>query len=150
MTVPGWHEWRHRALGLGRKLSGWPLVLGLLACGADGRYVMIGTARAPSASGIVEVDDIGGGSTQVAVHIEFLHPPSRLQEGLTRFVVWFVPGSGGTVRGGALRFDPEARTGDLTATSPFMDFEVKVTAERDDQPRAPSEFVVATQKISID
>lgn len=146
MTVPSWPK----ARGFGRKLSGWSLALWLLACGADGRYVVIGTARAPSASGIVEVDDIGGGSTQVAVHIEYLHPPSRLQDGFAHYVVWFVPKSGGPVRGGMLRFDPEARTGDLTATSPFMDFEVRVTAERDEKPAAPSEFVIATQRIAID
>jgi hypothetical protein len=146
MSVPFWPK----ARGLGRKLSGWGLVLWLVACGADGRYVVIGTARAPSASGIVEVDDIGGGSTQVAVHVEHLHPPSRLQDGLTHYVVWFVPTSGAAVRAGALRFDPEARTGDLTETCPFMEFEVRITAERDAEPRAPSELVIATQRISID
>jgi hypothetical protein len=146
MTVPTWPN----ALTLGRRLTGWSLALLLCACGADGRYVVIGSARAPSASGVVEVDDIGGGSTQVAVHLEYMHPPSRLQDGLSQYVVWFVPKSGAPVRGGTLRFDPEARTGDLTATSPFMDFEVRITAERDSRPAAPSEFVVATQQISID
>jgi hypothetical protein len=146
MTIPTWPK----ARALGRKLSGWGLGLWLVACGADGRYVVIGTARAPSASGIVEVDDIGGGGTQVAVHIESLHPPSRLQDRLSHYVVWFVPTSGAPVRGGALRFDPEARTGDLTETSPFTEFEVRVTAERNSKPAAPSEFVIATQRISID
>ena len=146
MTVPSWPS----ARAFGRKLSGWGIALWLVACGADGRYVMIGTARAPSASGVVEVDDIGGGNTQVAVHIEHLHPPGRLRDGLAHYVVWFVPKSGAPARGGALRFDPEARTGDLTATSPFMDFEVRVTAERENSPAAPSEHVIASQPITID
>jgi len=122
----------------------------LLACGADGRYVVIGTARAPSASGIVEVDDIGSGATQVAVHLEYLHPPSRLQEGLRSYVVWFVPPAGAPLRGGALRYDPEARTGDLTETAPFMEFMVKITAERDARPPTASNLVIATQNVSID
>jgi hypothetical protein len=138
--------------GRGRRLPGWPLLLclGLAACGADGRYVVIGSAAAPSASGIVEVDDIGGGNTQVAVHVEHLHPPARLKDGYGHFVVWFVPGAGAPVRAGALRYDSEARTGDLTETSPFREFEVRITAEKDSRPAAPSEVVVATQAVAID
>jgi hypothetical protein len=82
--------------------------------------------------------------------MEHLHPPSRLQEGYSHFVVWFVPKTGAPVRAGALRFDPEARTGDLTATSPFMQFEVRITLERDDRPAAPSELVVGTQDVALD
>jgi hypothetical protein len=111
--------------------------------------VVIGTARAPSASGIVEADASGDGAT-VSVHLDFLHPPSRLQEGLSSYVVWFVPPAGAPVRAGALRYDPEARTGDLTETAPFMEFMVKITAERDARPAAPSELVIATQNVSID
>src|SRR5688572_21619618 len=59
------------------------------ACGADGRFVMLGSARAPSTSGIVEVDDLGGTSAQVAVHLEFLHPPNRLAPDLKSYVAWF-------------------------------------------------------------
>ncbi len=122
----------------------------LSACGADGRYVMIGTAKAPSASGIVEVDDIGGDSSQVAVHLEFLHPPAKIEPTLTRYVVWFVPQVGSAVRAGALVYDPVARTGDLTQTSPFHHFTVKVTAERDERPARPGEVVIATQDVRID
>ena len=120
------------------------------ACGADGRYVMLGTAKAPSASGIVEVDDIGGDSSQVAVHLEFLHPPDKLGPSLTRYVVWFVPLVGSAVRAGALTYDPIARTGDLTQTSPFHHVTVKVTAERDDRPARPGDVVIATQDVRLD
>jgi hypothetical protein len=130
------------------------LCLVLAACGADGRFVMIGTAKAPSASGIVELDDIGGGSSQVAVHLEFLHPPGKLDPSLTRYVVWFVPlpgsGAGSAVRAGALVYDPVARTGDLTQTSPFHAFTVKVTAERDERPARPGNVVIATQDVRLD
>jgi hypothetical protein len=122
----------------------------LFACGADGRYVTIGTAAAPSASGIIEADDVGDGRTQVAVHLDYLHPPTRLSQGLAYYVVWFVPKGGPAVRGGALRYDSAQRTGDLTETAPFRDFEVLITAERDSKPASPSEFVIATQNIAID
>jgi len=129
------------------------LFLGLLwlcACGADGRYVVIGTTRAPGASGIVEVDDLGATTAQVAVHIEFLHPPDRLDPALTRYVVWFIPKTGGAVRAGALNYDSVRRTGDLTQTSPFHHFSLEVTAEHDDKPSKPSAFVIATQTVNVE
>lgn len=131
-------------------LPGLLLGLALFSCGADGRYVMLGTAKAPSASGIVELDDIGGGSSQVAVHLEFLHPPEKLDPSLTRYVVWFVPPAGSAVRAGALHFDAVARTGDLTRTSPFHHFKVMVTAERDEHPARPGSVVIATQDVQVD
>jgi hypothetical protein len=122
----------------------------LSACGADGRFVLLGSARAPSASGIVEVDDLGGDSAQVAVHLEYLHPPGRLDSSLKSFVVWFVPPVGGAVRAGTLRYDSALRTGDLTQTSPFHHFTLLVTAEREQKPPKPSAYVVATQEVIVD
>ena len=122
----------------------------MLACGADGRFVVIGTARAPSASGIVEVDEIDGGSTFVTIHLEHLHPPERLAPGHTAYVVWFQGVGGAPMRAGTLAYDPNERTGDLSETSSSHDFIVKVTVERDENPATPSEFVIATQEVSTD
>lgn len=121
-----------------------------LGCGADGRFVVIGTARAPSTSGIIEVDDIDGGSTLVTVHLEHLHPPNRLAEDFKSYVVWFESEDGSALRAGELRYDPDARTGDLAETSPMTSFVVKVTAERAKTSSTPSDFVIATRKVSID
>jgi len=122
----------------------------LAACGADGRFVLLGSARAPSASGIVEVDDLGGSNAQVAVHLEYLHPPGRLDSSLKTFVVWFVPPVGGAVRAGTLRYDSAQRTGDLTVTSPFHRFTLLVTAEREQKPPKPSAYVIATQEVIVE
>lgn len=121
-----------------------------VACGADGRFVLLGSARAPSASGIVEVDDLGGDNAQVAVHLEFLHPPDRLDPQLKTYVVWFVPPAGGAVRAGTLRYDSAQRTGDLTQTSPFHHFTLLVTAEREPKPPKPSSYVIATQEVLVE
>jgi hypothetical protein len=126
----------------------WCIAVG--ACGADARYVVIGTARAPSASGIVEIDDIDGGNTLVTIHLEYLHPPNRLDRGYTTYVVWFQGEGGAPMRAGALSYDAEARTGDLSETSPMQKFVVKVTAERDANPSRPSEYVIATQEVAIE
>jgi hypothetical protein len=112
--------------------------------------VVIGTARAPSTSGIIEVDDIDGGSALVTVHLEHLHPPNRLADDYKSYVVWFESPNGSAIRAGELRYDVDARTGDLAETSPMHSFVVKVTAERDDTSSTPSDFVIATREVAID
>lgn len=122
---------------------------GLLAsaCGAP-RVIVIGTARAPSASGYVEVNGTTDTTTKVTVHLEFLHPVDTLDPALHAYVVWFVNGKNPPVRAGALTYDPEKRTGILKAVAAYRKFVVKVTAEANDTPSAPSDFVVATQDVS--
>jgi hypothetical protein len=122
----------------------------LSSCGVDGRYVVIGTARAQSTSGTVEVDQLDAGSTQVAVHLEHLYPPNRLGRAYTRYGVWFVPPTGTSVWGGELKFDRDERTGDLTATSPFRRFTVRITVEGAERATAPNPVVIAEQEIALD
>lgn len=123
--------------------------LSLAACGADGRYVVLGTPHAASASGTIEVDALDGGSTQVALHLEFLPAPGRVAEGSSVFVVWFVPDKGAAVRGGVLRYNQDDRIGDLSATSPFNHFTLKLTAEHDPNARSPSENLIVAQAIQV-
>lgn len=126
------------------------LGLTLAACGADARYIVIGSARAPSASGIVELEELDEGSTLVTVHIDYLHPPAKIDPQATQYVVWFEGATGAALRAGSLRYNPEARTGDFTATSPFDELTVKVTAEHDASPATPSATVIATQSVRIE
>lgn len=128
------------------------LLLALLlgACGPDVRRIVIGDARgASSASGFVDADEADGGS-EVTLHLQYLQPPATAGEGITHYVAWFQGPSGQPVRGGALAYNPEERTGDLTATAPFTDFTVKVTAERDATPLTPSATVIASQSVRIE
>jgi hypothetical protein len=121
----------------------------LSACGADARYIVIGSARAPSSSGFVEADEADGGAA-VTLHMQHLHPPATVEEGITQYVAWFQGPSGQPVRAGALKYNPEERTGDLVAHAPFLDFTVKVTAERDAAPLTPSATVIASQSVRIE
>ena len=135
-------SWRRVGLGL--------CALWFAACGADGRYIVLGTPRAPATSGTVEVDALDAGSTQVSIHLDYLHPPSQVARDYDRYLVWFLPKTGGKpVLGGQLNFDPAQRTGDLTATSPFRQFGLEITAERRANPAAPSDYVVASQDIKV-
>lgn len=148
MAVP---SWRSVLLAWGRNLIVGSMAMAPLwaACGADSRYVVIGTARAQSAGGTIEVDDLAGDSTQVSVHLEHLYPPNRLGRNLTRYGVWFVPPTGTPVWGGELKFDREERTGDLTATSPFRRFTVRITAEPADRSAVPSQALIIAQEIAL-
>lgn len=112
--------------------------------------MIIGSTHAPSASGTIEVDELDGNNTQVAIHLEYLYPPSRVADRMTTYIAWFLPPSGSAVRGGVLKYNSEQRTGDLSATSPFRHFTVKITAERDAHASAPSENVTASQEILVE
>lgn len=122
-------------------------VLAGTACGGD-RYIVIGSARAPSACGFVEVDGTTDKSTKVTVHLEQLHQVDSLDPALHAYVVWFENGQDAAVRAGTLKYKPEDREGELKATAPYRKFVVKVTAEANDTPSAPSAFVVADEQIS--
>jgi hypothetical protein len=127
------------------------LVLGLSVAGAacgGVRYILIGTAQAPSACGFVELTGKTDTTTKLKVHVEQLHPVDTLDPSMHAYVVWFESGKDAAVRAGALKYKPEDRLGDLTAVAPYRKFVVKVTAEANDTPSVPSAFVVASEEIS--
>lgn len=119
----------------------------LAACSGAGRYIVLGSPKVPSTSGVVEVEALDGGSSLVSVHLEHLPPPSRLSEPFEAYVVWFEGDKDQAIRAGVLRYDPDSRTGDLSETSPLTDFTIKVTAEADQGATRPGAFVVASQAV---
>ena len=129
------------------RVPAWTLALALAACGAD-RYIVIGTAQAPSACGFVELNGTTDQSTQLRVRLEHLHPVDSLDPALHAYVVWFESGKDAAVRAGALKYRPDDRLGELRAVSPYRKFVVKVTAEANDTPSIPSSFVIASEEIS--
>jgi hypothetical protein len=123
-----------------------------LGCGGD-RYIVVGSARAPSVSGWVTIEDASESSALVTVHLEQLHPVKNLDPALRSYVLWFEPKDGGSskaVRGGSLRYKADDRVGEVQARSPFGKFVVKVTAEANDTPGTPSDFVVASEEITLE
>jgi len=136
---------RRSALGLVLFLLG--TALAQAGCGGD-RYIVVGTARAPSVSGWVTLD-----GNQITVHLEQLHPPSALDPNLRAYVVWFDSGQGGGAQAkpvGSLKYRPDERSGELRAKAPFGKFVVKVTAEANDKPAAPSDLLVASQELTLE
>jgi hypothetical protein len=130
-------------------LATWLLAFAALGCGSD-RYIVVGTVRAPSTSGYVVVETSGTTSAKVKVHMEQLHQVDSLDPSLHAYVVWFEAGKAAPVRAGALHYRPDDRVGELDAISPFRKFIVKITAEANDKPSAPSGFVIASQAVSAD
>lgn len=115
-------------------------------CGGD-RYIVIGSARAYSTAGWVEVSKASDSTSRVDLRLQYLHPVDSLDPSLHAYVVWFEDGKSAPVRAGSLKYVPDERVGELKATSPYRKFVVKVTAEANDRVSVPSTFVVATQDI---
>jgi hypothetical protein len=122
--------------------------VGASACGAD-RFIVIGTAQAPSTSGFIEVED-DGNPAEIKVHLEHLHPVDRLDATKNAYVAWLDSGEGAPRYAGVLRYDANTRVGELVTESPFRKFIVKVTAEANDKPASPGDLVVATQEVALD
>jgi hypothetical protein len=126
-------------------------LLGFAALGCGGeRYIVVGTARAPSTSGFFVLKGDSKTSTRVKVHMAQLHPVDSLDPSLHAYVVWFESGKATPVRAGSLHYLANDRVGELDAVSPFRKFIVKITAEANDKPATEGPFVVASQAVSAD
>ncbi len=128
-------------------LATYTLVAG---CGSD-RYIVIGTTKAPSASGFVEIEHDNASGATFEVHMEQLHPVSQLDPSRACYVVWVEQTGQAPARVGVLRYNPDERSGVLKhARANSRKFVVKITAEATPTPKAPSDFAVASEEIKLD
>jgi hypothetical protein len=126
----------------------WLLIICAAACGTD-RFIAVGMARAPSVAGWVDAEKTEDGA-QLTLRLEHLHPAEHVDPELHAYVVWIDDGKQPAVRAGVLTYRPERRLGQASVHSPYRKFIVKVTAEANDTPSAPSDFVVVSEQISTD
>jgi hypothetical protein len=119
-----------------------------LSCGGPPGVVLIGSARAASADGLVDAKKIGDRGTRVTVHMERLPSPEQLGPGLKYYVVWFEGDGGKPIKAGSLRYEPETRIGDLVRICVFREFRIRITAERSIDVTAPSDLIIAERAIS--
>lgn len=124
------------------------LSLALVGCGGPAQFALVGSGGAAGADGNVQLEDVDGGNHLLTIHVEHLPPPDRLAEGLTMYAVWLVANGAAPVKAGHLDFDAESRMGNLVATTPLNDFELKVTAESDANATTPGSTVVLTRQIT--
>lgn len=127
------------------------LMLGLLAsmalaaCGGPGEHTVQGTQLAPGADAHITADvDPDASTTRVAVNIEHLPPPDRIDAGSERFVVWQRPSSTAPWRRvGVLDYNADRRHGSLAETTvPYASFELLITVEKQSSAQSPSSAVV--------
>lgn len=129
------------------KLSLFALLLS--GCGGPSEYIITGTERSAGTDGLVTVEVIEG-NRMVTVVMEHLPPASRVSETATLYVVWIKPQGGTPSMAGRLEYDDDERTGTMRATTPHTNFELLITAENDATVAAPSDIVVARQRVEED
>ena len=116
-------------------------------CGGGSSYSVIGTPRAPDADGQVSLEGIEGGNRLVKIQLQHVPPPSRLGPGLTVYVVWFTANGQAPVKAGLLAFDEGSRKGNLVATTPLRNFQLRITAERAQDVASPGETTILERQI---
>ena len=118
-----------------------------VSCSGTTEYLMVGGSSAPGADGMIIVEEIDRGNTLVTIHMERLPPPKQIGDEINSYLVWFEGYNKKPIRAGVLTYRSETRTGDITKTCPYRDFIMKITAERDDNAKKPSELVIAERTI---
>lgn len=116
-------------------------------CGGGSAYTVIGTPRAPDADGTVTVEPIEGGNRLVKIQLQHVPPPARLGPGLAVYVVWFTANGQAPVKAGLLAFDEGSRRGNLMATTPLRNFQLRITAERTQDVASPGETTILEKPI---
>lgn len=122
-------------------------LLALSACGGPSEYVIVGTARAAGADGVITVEATES-NNMLSIEVENLAPPGRISEGTTVYVVWFKAPTGSPTAQGTLEYDPDDRIGRFTATSPHPELQVIVSAEVDATANSPSEVIILRQDVT--
>ena len=122
----------------------------LFGCAGSLRYMTPGTEKAVGADAeIVAAVDSGQNTTKFDIHATHLAPPGRLVDGADTFVVWVRrDNSQPFLRVGTLRYDPNAREGEMhEATVPETSFQLIISAETGPFPGAPSQVVAFEQVV---
>ena len=122
----------------------------LSGCGGTLHYALQGNGQATGADVNVAADvNEETAFTRLTIKAEHLPPPERLEQSGTAFVVWTRPSDGTWQRVGALSYDADERSGELTQASvPLIAFDLMVTAEKTPSPHVPSTAIIASQHVA--
>lgn len=124
-----------------------PLILGMagainLSCAAQAEHLAVGRHPAPGADAEITLVETDAGDQDVHIQVSHLPPPERIDTSFTHYLIWFAP-EGRTRRlVGTLDYDRGTRRGEFVTRSAFDRFEVLMTAEREEEPREPSDAVI--------
>ncbi|MCA9529659.1 MAG: hypothetical protein KC543_05960 [Myxococcales bacterium] len=127
-----------------------------IGCASSRPYMVVGTARAESVSGVARVD-ADARPPRVDLELDHLPSPEHIAPGHAAYVVWLLGPAAAAAHGGqpsvlargTLQYDEASREGRLSMVAPVRSFELRVTAERDASVSGPSDLVVASQQIGV-
>lgn len=122
-------------------------VLAVTGCNRPADYAVVGSTDVPSVHGEVRIEKIDRGQLLFTVQLDQLPPPSRIESGLTHYVLWFVVVGEDPQRQTALEYDAAALVGRASVPTSLRDFEMRVTAENTPEPNTPSFLLIASQQI---
>ncbi len=122
----------------------------LLGCSGPMEYQMEPGQRTASSEGLVSIDHDDNDNKFIEMSVAHLPPPSRLEEGMSTFVVWLTPqDSQVSYNMGQLRLGAD-RAGYIEFTTPFDAFELRVTAEVSPDVLDPSDQETLRRAIGMD
>jgi len=137
---------RYRILASALALA--PLTFGS-ACGTRAEYLVQGTERSIGVDGVITIKPHQEDINLLNVELVNLPPPERHDVTKKTFVVWLTPPDGPPIRAGRLAYDASSRRGSLQAMTPNDAVFVEVTAERNSDVTAPSDFVVISRHVVL-
>ena len=111
-------------------------------------WTMATSDKLPSATGKVKVKEEKDGNTRVKVEVAHLAQPDAAFNRATTYVVWLKPRTGLAQNVGVLNVDKKLN-GSLETRTPFKDFTVLVTAEREANVTMPTGQSVMDTKVVV-
>lgn len=124
------------------------------ACGAGStEYAARGEPIAPDVELEVEMNRVrsADGQWPLTVQVQELPRPSDMGASVRAYVAWAQePGADAPRFLGVLRYDQDARFGEVDASTEHDQLTIFVTAEATEQPTAPSDQVIVRRDIAHD
>lgn len=116
-------------------------------CGSTSTYHMSPGERAIGADGVVEVSQDDHGNQVIEMEVAHLPLPHQFDEQKSTFSIWLEPAEyDGAYNLGQLQLGDE-RSGEIQFTTPFQEFDLRVTAEASETETRPGTETVLHQSI---
>jgi hypothetical protein len=129
---------------------GFVALVACAGCNPPADYALVGSAYVPAAHGDIHIEKLDKEQILVVVAMDYLPPPSSIEEGMTHYVVWFSAVGEYPAPQQPLEYDPVTRTGRASIPTSMLNLDVQITAERQERPSQPSDLLIASQKIRED
>jgi len=125
------------------------LTLLVAACGGPLKYQIASSPKAPGADATLEADvSKDQHLTRLLVKAKNLPPPERVVAGTRIYIIWTRKNAEAQwSRIGNLKYDPGNREGNFEGTVPEVDFDLQITAEKEDGAQSPAADMVFSQHV---